>query len=269
MNVKNTKVISPEFDITVRKLGIVARDYNVRFPNGYRDFSYVLPDVLSLLDDNGCDAVLFSLYSLIPRDGYDPRLAFTGLRNIRMICVEEFQDRPRSRKAGKCVVYYRIREEWREFRFKQAFGRVNWQGQRRAIESFAQKRISERVLGSCCILVCGESNGVRYDRSGSKNIYDPCGVRAAIPPHVQVILNPVHDKMTRFEMMMKRRFLSEGGRWVISVWNKGKRDCNGRGKDGSGPAWTAFYNGEAVHIPKATNSLGVDIGYLGVGPTYS
>jgi hypothetical protein len=141
---------------------------------------------------------------------------------------------------------------------------VNWQSQREEIENFAQKRIPERVFGSCCILICGETNGVRYDRSGAKNIHDPCGLRAAIPPHVQVILNPVHDRMSRFEMMMKRRFLSEGGRYVISAWNRGKFDKHGTTRDGSGPLWTVFYDGEAVHIPKVANSLGIDVGYLDI-----
>ena len=54
-------------NIIARKIGIVARDYNVRFQNGYRDFSCALPDVLKLLDDHGCDTVLFSLYSIVPR----------------------------------------------------------------------------------------------------------------------------------------------------------------------------------------------------------
>lgn len=70
--------------------------------------------------------------------------------------------------------------------------------------------------------------------------------------------------MSRFEMMLKRRFLSEGGRWVISVWNRGKRDKHGRTRDGASPPWTVFYDGEAVHVTKITNSLGVDIGYLEV-----
>ena len=81
-------------NITVRKLGIVARDYNIRFDNGYRDFSHILPETLKFLDDNGCDAVLFSLYSLVPRPGYDPRQAFHGLQNIQM-----------PRKPSSCVPF--------------------------------------------------------------------------------------------------------------------------------------------------------------------
>ena len=250
------------FGLNIRKIGIIARDYNIRFPNGYRDFSYALPEILALLHENGCDAALFSLFSIIPRQGYDPLSSLPDYANLKMICLEEFHDAQAGRKAGQYVVYCRATDGWKEHRFKQAFGRVNWQAQQKQVEDFARTRIPERIFGPCCILICGETNGVKYDRSGAKNILDPCGVRAAIPPHVQVILNPVHDRMNRFEIMMKRRFLSEGGRWVISVWNRGKRDKNGKARDGGNPPWTVFYDGEAVHIAKLKNSLNIEVGYL-------
>ncbi len=262
MSGQNVKAISPLFDITVRKVGIVARDYRVRFPNGYRDFSHSLPDILNLLDKEGCDTALFSLYSIIPRAGYDILPTLPHFANLKMICLEEFRDCRNGRKAGHYVVYYRAPDGWEEYRFLQAFGRVNWQTQHEDLTDFAQNGIHRRVFGSACILVCGETNGVKYDKIGAKNIYDPCGVRAAIPPRVQVILNPVHDKMTRFEMMLKRRFLSENGRWVISVWNKGKRDCNGRVKDGSGPPWTVFKDGCLQNLSKVDNGFGVEVGIL-------
>lgn len=43
----------------------------------------------------------------------------------------------------------------------------------------------------------------------------------------KIILNPVHDKMTRFEMKLKRRFLPKNNRLVISVWNKEKFQLSG------------------------------------------
>lgn len=42
------------------------------------------------------------------------------------------------------------------------------------------------------------------------------------------MLNPVHDRMTRFEMRKKRAFLSRQKRTVISVWNKGKKFRNSK-----------------------------------------
>jgi len=247
--------------LKVRKIGIVTRDYQLKFPNGYRDFSHTLSQVVKLLDGKGCDTVLFSLFSIIPRKGYDSHIFLNGLNNIKTILLEEFQD-GKSRKAGRYVVYYRAQSGWKEYEFYQVFGTVT--GMRHdEIYDFASNEIPKRVLGNCCVLLCGETNGVKYSK-GDKKIHDTFGLRKAIPTNANVILNPIHDRMTRFEMKLKRQFLSENNRWVISVWNKGKQDKNGRTKDGNGPAWTIYHDGDEVEIQMAQNDFGVDIGVLDI-----
>ena len=104
--------------LNIRKIGIVSRDYGVKFSNGYRDFSQPLPQALKLLDKERCDAVLFSLFSIIPRKGYDPRRAFNGLENIKAILLEEFQDGI-NREAGRYVIYFRASSGWEEYKFYQ------------------------------------------------------------------------------------------------------------------------------------------------------
>lgn len=268
MPARNVKTITPVIDFKARKIGIVARDYNVRYPNGYRDFSHVLPDVLKLLDEKGCDVALFSLYSIIPRQDYNILPTLAGYTNLKMVCLEEFRDSRTGRKAGHYVVYFKTPAGWEEWRFLQAFGRVNWQTEINDVRKFTQRQLPKRILGSCCILVCGESNGVKYNPKEGKNITDPCRLLAAIPPSVEVILNPVHDKMARFEMMMKRRFLSQDGRWVVSIWNKGKRDKNGRVKDGSGPPWTIYHSGELKKAVTIENFLDVQIGIVSINEPF-
>jgi hypothetical protein len=66
--------------------------------------------------------------------------------------------------------------------------------------------------------------------------------------------------MNRSEMKKKRRYFSLRGRWVISVWNKGKIDKSGKTKDGTRPAWTIFNNGAEKKIECLPNELGVEIG---------
>ena len=246
--------------LNVRKIGIVTRDYGIKFSNGYRDFSHTLPKVLRLLDDNGCDAVLFSLFSIIPRKGYDPRTAFNGLKNIKTILLEEFQD-GESREAGRYVIYYRALSGWEEYEFHQVFGTVTGMPQEK-IHDFVKKEIPKRILGNCCVLLCGETNGIKYSK-GDKKIHDTSGLRQAIPQNANVVLNPIHDRMTRFEMKLKRKFLSENNRWVISVWNKGKKDKNGKVKDGGGPAWTLYHNGNERKID-IHKEFGVEIGILDI-----
>jgi hypothetical protein len=74
--------------------------------------------------------------------------------------------------------------------------------------------------------------------------------------------------MTRFEMKRKRQFLSRKNRWVVSVWNKGKTFGDGKVRDGNGPAWTVFRNGEEkeVDVPLIPNELEVEMGILDIGP---
>lgn len=70
--------------------------------------------------------------------------------------------------------------------------------------------------------------------------------------------------MIRFEMKLKRLFLSKNNRWVVSVWNKGKADKNGRPMDGPGLAWTVFHNGIEKDVKPEPNQLGVEIGIVDV-----
>ena len=58
--------------------------------------------------------------------------------------------------------------------------------------------------------------------------------------------------------------MSEYQRRLISVWNKGKQDKNGKVKDGNNPAWTVFHNGKEIIVPRIQNAFGVEIGVLDI-----
>lgn len=243
-------------NLNIFKVGVVTRDYQ-----RYRDFSDVFPQLLAQLDNQGCDTVLFSLFSIIPMKGHNCRNAFGSLKNIKAICLEEFQD-GKTRTAGRYVIYCRTASGWEEYEFYQIFGTITGMPENKILD-FVQEEIPKRILGNCCVLLCGETNGVKYSQ-GDRKIHDIFGLRKAIPQNVNVVLNPIHDRMTRFEMKLKRQFLSENNRWVISVWNKGRQDRNGRIRDGNGPAWTVFHNGNELDVPRIQNDLGVEIGVVNV-----
>ncbi len=212
--------------LNIRKLGIVARDYNKT-----KDFKASLPEVLQLLDKKGCDAVLFSLLSLKP--GYDPREVLKGLKNIKAVFVETFvESRITGRKPQDFVVYYRTPSAWKEYRLKQRF--TTLRGQKTDdVRAFVQDEMPERFLGNCGVLICGESNVVKKVREN----FDVFHLREAIPKEVRIILNPCHNWMKRPIMKKKRAYLSQKKRWVISVWCKGKKI------DSTGTPWTIFYDG--------------------------
>jgi len=255
-NMANT-VSAPCLNIT--KLGIVSRDYRRKYENGYRDFSHTLPDVLKLLDKKGCGAVLFSLFSIIPRETLRILDALGGLKSIKAVFLEEFQDGGK-RDAGRYVVYHRTTKGWSEYDFHQRFATLTGTP-RRELDDFVNEEMKNRILGNCCVLLCGETNGVKYSPK-NKRVEDPFGVRATIPSKTKLVLNPIHDRMTRFEMKLKRQFLSEKSRWVISVWNKGKEDKNGKVRDGKNPAWTVFHNRKEKNVDLIQNQLGLEIGVL-------
>jgi len=243
------------------KIGIVSRDYRYRFSNGYRDYSQKLPEILQLLDGEKCEAVLFSLFSIIPRESYDPSETFDVLKHIKVIHLEEFKD-GLVRDAERYVIHHRTSSGWEKYWYYQVFGTITGMA-KKEINDFVKNEIKKRFLGNSCVLLCGETNGVKYSKR-DKKVHDDFGLRAAIPECVNIILNPIHDRMTRFEMKLKRQFLSKNGRWVISVWNKGKQDKNGKTRDGSGPSWTIFHNGLEREVNKIPNDIGVEIGVLDI-----
>ncbi len=251
-------------NLHISKLGIVSRDYRHEYENGYRDFSKSLPGVLKLLDEQDCDAAIFSLFSVVPRRSFNLRACFRNLRKINAVMLEEFHDGT-ERCARRFVVWHKTNGVWQEYEFEQVFGTLTGMKED-DIHDFVKKEVPRRVMGNCCVLLCGESNGVKYSPKDRK-VHDPYGLASAISKKVEIILNPIHDRMTRFEMKLKREFLSKNNRWVVSVWNKGKVYNNGLVRNENRPAWTIFRNGEEreVEVPLTPDELEVEIGVLDIG----
>ena len=248
-------------DLKISKLGIVSRDYNK-----VRDFSQSLPEVLKILDENKCDAVLFSLFSIIPRVSFDVQACLKNLDNIRAVMIEEFQESRGDKKRDpiRYIVYHKIKDNWHEYEFRQHFGSLKgkFNGEKVDIPSFVENKIRKRLLGNFCILLCGESNIVKHSKKDNE-VQDPYHFNNAIPGEIKIILNPIHDRMRRPEMKLKRIFLSKNNRWVVSVWNKGKaNNNNGKVWKENGPAWTVFHNEKPIDVKIIPNELGVEFGIL-------
>jgi len=256
--------------LTINKLGIVSRNYTFKFPNGYRDFSHVMPDVLKSLDKNKCDAVLFSLYSIVPRKSFDLHASLRRLRNIKMVLFEKFIDGqncpPRGREY-RCplqyVIYHRTLKRWQKYELKQWYGTLKEIGPR-CMACFVENELPRRVLGNCCVLICGETNGVHYsDRD--RRVHDDFCLREKIPRNVKIILNPIHDRMGYdHKTIPKRKFLSENERWTVSVWNKGKKYKNGKVKKENQPAWTVYHDGEEIAVAPMKKQFGVEVGIINI-----
>ena len=157
----------------------MTRDYRKEFPNGRRDFSHTFKDVLTLLDEKGCDAMLFSLFSIIPDTKNDFSTVFRNLKNIKNVFIEEFQD-GEPRTVIRNVVYYSPTSSyWHEYEFHQVFGQGSQV--KKAIDDFKNDEIPKRVMGNCCVLLCGETNGATCgdDENRKRAVMDRYKLREA------------------------------------------------------------------------------------------
>jgi hypothetical protein len=250
-------IIKPE--INIKKLGIVSRDYRYKYANGCRDFSNTLPVILDFLDKKKCDSVLFSLYTVTSGKWNEIYHSINSLTNITSLFIEEFID-GQERKVARYVIIHKEAGIWNEYEIHQKFATLTGMSENE-ISNFVRFEMPKRIIGNSVVLLCGESNGVKYSPS-DKLVHDTYGLEKSIPSSVNIILNPVHDRMTRFEMNLKRKFLSKTNRWVISVWNKGKQDKNGIVKDGNSPAWTIYHNGDEIEIEAVMKQNNFEVGIL-------
>jgi hypothetical protein len=228
--------------LNINKIGIVSRDYRNREKNGHRDFSYAFKSILTALDEQACDSVLFSLYTINKRTSFNVQniLEELNFENIKTIFLEEFKD-SEERVPVENVIYYQDKDKWREQRLTQNFARANELTKKR-IEDFRKEVKEKRIFGNFAVLLCGETNIVKYNKD-DKKIGDPHNYLPLLNEEIKVILNPIHDRMIRPEMKPKREYLSKNQRLVVSVWNKGRSDKNGKVKNYKTPDWTVFYNG--------------------------
>lgn len=255
-------------NIRVSKIGIVNRDYNQEY-NGYWDFTQSLGAIFKIFDDANCDAILFSLFSICSRQGYSIDRYLKQLSNVKLVLVESFGFGEFDEyKAIGNHAYHKGHntKKWFRYDYYQKFGSLNAMSEK-MLSDFVSSEIPQRIFGNSLLLLCGETNIVKYSKS-KKVVEDTYKLFRQIPEDTQIILNPIHDRMTRFEMKLKRKFLSKKNRWVISVWNKGKADKNGVIKDGSKPAWTVFFNGKEIQIDKINHNIGDKI-ELGIVDTCS
>jgi hypothetical protein len=140
--------------LNIKKIGIVSRDYCCKFSNGRRDFSHVLPQVLKLLERNGCDAAVFSLFSIVSQEsrGLPNMFARLRLKRIKAIFLEEFQDWPKKKKeqreAERNVVYHCSKGKWLEYEYHQKVSRGN--DPRSLFLSFVSDGESLETVALCC-----------------------------------------------------------------------------------------------------------------------
>lgn len=220
----------------VRRIALVSHDYRRRDAAGLWDYSAHFRQINQLCDQQGCDTVLYALYtwdsgSKVPHPGAS---LFSHLVNVRQVVMEAGDLSANSGSPGmehlSTEVWLRGQPEAAVLRQRFATSQNAATGGAAFVADLPQRQFADGLL-----MICGETNIVNLVRKTGA-IHDPHQFnQKLVEAGIRVILNPVHDYMRRYEMKEKRRYFSAGGRWVVSVWNQG------RGRRSAHP-WTAFHD---------------------------
>jgi hypothetical protein len=221
---------------SITRVALVSHDYRVKDSFGRTDFGEQFRRVNELCDQAGCDTILYALYTISPRSpqARDAGM-FARLASVRRIVLEVAEHGlPAGEPWAPVEIWERGAPAPRVVRQCFATSSDGSAGKEAFIADLPTRSIADGVL-----VLCGETNVATARRSG--DFADPHGFTQRLDElGAAVILNPIHDYMRRPEMARKRRFYSQGGRTVLSVWNRGK------GKGEARLPWTVFHDGVNV-----------------------
>jgi len=223
--------VAPKSAEAVCKLAVVSHDYNRAGPSVLPGYADHLHQINRLCDDEGCDTVLYALWtwdnrSAVPKD-HDS--LFGGLRAVQRIVIESAN----LSASTDFVEELWVRGSQRPVLMYQRFA-ASTDPESKMRQFLAD--LSTRAVADAVVMLCGETNiaslvrstGQMRDRGFNERLNE-MGVR--------VVLNPVHTCMTT-RMIVKRRHYSQDGRTVVSVWNQG------RGRGESVLPWMVFHDGK-------------------------
>ncbi len=220
----------------ITKLGLVTHDYNKRNKEGLWDYTEHFARINHFCDREGCDTILYSLYTWDERSSLvrSQDSFFKDLLSVHRIILE-FGNLDLGYEQGTSHLKVEIWQDGQltptETTQKFSTSQDSWNKKKAFVADLPNRR-----LANALVMICGESNIASLVRK-SKDFNDPFEFNKMLADlGASLILNPVHDYMRRFEMAEKRRYYSQGGRTVVSVWNQGK------GKESSFP-WTVFHDG--------------------------
>lgn len=228
----------------IRKLALVSRNYKLRGNDGLFGFAEDYERIARRCDAEGCDTILFSLYSW---DGRSPvarahDTLFGKLSNVRRLVLEAgdleaHSGQPAPEDVG---IEVWLNDGGEPIVFRQRFANAPDAGK-------ARQYIDEvpcRTIGSAMLVVCGESSVTPTGNLGMLTAFARFGI--------QVVLNPVHTYMRpRGSNDYHRKRLaafSEAGRIAVSVWNQGRyrtEPC----------PWLLFFDGSEKTVAELTNPV--------------
>lgn len=111
---------------------------------------------------------------------------------------------------------------------------------------FKDKFKKTRIIDDCALIICGEINLFTTSQD-DYSVDDKCEILSLVDNNVKIIINQGHDEMGRpHYVRAKRKFLSKNGKYLISVWNKGRKPID-FDLENSKSYWDFYHNGEEIH----------------------
>lgn len=208
--------------------------------NDEHDYSHHLRRIANLADEHGCELLVYSLASFGNGGGqwYAPkRLLFGSSKRLQMVTLESCSWEGNG-DPFTLEVWRRTERRPDVFTRKLARGSDSEQLKRSLVTEFPSRVYSSFLRQNVAHLICGEINCMKVKHDGKKRASDPFRLKRAIAQNnVKVLVNGWHTAARRFEINVKRRDLSRGKRWYLSVWNKKK------GPEPERP-WCAYFDGQ-------------------------
>lgn len=218
-------------------IALVAREYNQpdwrskgkAEPRSY-GFGSFLREVLRGLKGHRPDLIVFAPFSFAAAGKPTHAQLFPGTSLHGVVVLE-------TRDFGSAVTEIHLRDVPKPILLEQHFAHST----QSADQKVFMKGLPSRKVGHSLMLLCGESNIVRTIRR-SDEIRDKHGFLDWLRNNeIDLIINPIHSYMKRWEMPLKRLALSKDGALVVSLWNRGLM-----GVGESRKPWAAYRAGKEV-----------------------
>lgn len=249
-----------------KKIALISRDWLTAKSGAFDDFSDkdmgfspYFKDISHAASKAGVDTLLFCLGSHdASKLGELSHVDLFPIGTVHQCVILGIK-----RKNGERVEIH-IRAEKSAYKsFTQEFGKSSAKKElKNNLRAALSADDSNRIVGQAVILACGETNIIQTRREPKGQIDDPYGCLSTLrSKNIQLLLNPIHTYMRRWEMGLKRAALSKAARTVVCVWNR----------TNSGEAhnpWAAFHKGRSIEIeeiqpiPPIPKQPGIRIGVL-------
>lgn len=216
---------------SVSRIAVVSHNCETCDEFGLWDYSHSMGAIHRTADAAGCDTVVYAPWSWdrASKVSRTKETLFGRTRRVEHVIMEvaDLQE-----KRNRCVFEIWNRRDKTPARFVQLFG-YGAEASRRGAEII--EKVSERQFCDAWVIACGETNIIRVSHTTGRTS-DPFRLAAVLCEQgIRVILNPVHTRIQRWEMPLKRRHLSKDGRALVSVWNMRS--------DGGRCPWAVYYDG--------------------------